>query len=213
MKISSSIKYILLLVPFVLYMTSCVTVKDLRSPNTQFLTKRGYTFPDSTKETNISGKPSQWPDTLYYNTMYKARHLGSLTIPITFSSIQISNGDAIVSPNVSLGIGYTWFYGDFIFDEDDKMTVDPTFFYGVLADAGIENNFSLNRLAGFFAGGFVGVGAFTLFAGYDIINKYPLVGIGGRVDFFTISQKFLHVFGKVHEVRRHKSIAQPITGE
>jgi hypothetical protein len=204
-------KYFLLLLGCSVFAISCVIEKDTRSPNTQFLTKRGYSFPDSTKEITTSGK--QWPDTLYYNTMYRSKLMGSLTIPITFSSIEITNGDAVVSPNVSLGLGYTWFYGDFIFNEDDKMTVDPTFFFGVLGDAGIENDFSLNRLAGFFTGGFIGFGAFTLFGGYDIINKYPLVGIGGRVDFYTISQKFLHVFGKVHAVRKHKSISLPLTGE
>jgi len=198
---------------FILIVSTSIAQQDLRNPNTKFLTKRGYSFPDSARTNDIPGKPNQWPDTLYYNTMYKATIMGSLTIPITFSSIEISNGDAIVSPNVSLGLGYTWFYGDFIFNENDKMTVEPTFFFGLLGDAGIENNFSLNRLAGFFAGGFVGVGAFTLFGGYDVINHYPLVGLGGRVDFFTISQKYLHIFGKVHEVRKHKSIAKPITGE
>lgn len=198
---------------FSVFAISLATGQDDRNPIAKFLTKRGYTFPDSTRKNNLSGKVSQWPDTLYYNTMYKAKLLGSFTIPITFSSIEITNGEAVVSPNVSLGLGYTWFYGDFIFNEDEKITVDPTFFFGVIADAGIENNFSLNKLAGFFTGGFIGFGAFTLFGGYDLINRYPLVGIGGRVDFFTISQNFLHIFGKVHEVRKHKSIAQPITGE
>jgi hypothetical protein len=198
---------------FLLFSVSIVTAQDDRSPISIFLTKRGYTFPDSTKKKNLSGKVSQWPDTLYYNTLYKCRIMGSLTVPITFTSIELTNGDALITPNISLGLGYTWFYGNFMFNEDDKITVFPTFFMGILGDAGIENNFSLNRLAGFFTGGFIGIGAFTLFAGYDIINKYPLAGIGGRVDFFTISQNFLHVFGKVHEVRKHKSIALPITGE
>ncbi|HTB07387.1 MAG TPA: hypothetical protein VK806_10590 [Bacteroidia bacterium] len=206
-------KHLFPLLLFLVFISSGVVGQDLRNPNTKFLTKRGYTFPDSTKKYAMSGKISQWPDTMYYNTMYRAKLMGSLTIPITFSSIEISNGNAVVSPNVSLGLGYTWFYGDFVFNEDDKMTVYPTFFFGVIGDAGIENNFSLNKLAGFFAGGFVGIGAFTLFGGYDIINKYALIGLGGRVDFFTISQKFLHVFGKVEEVRKHKSIALPITGE
>ena len=206
-------KHFLLIPLFAVFINSFADAQDTRNPNTKFLTKRGYNFPDSGEKNDLPGKVSQWPDTLYYNTMYRARLMGSLTIPITFSSVQISNGDAIVSPNVSLGMGYTWFYGDFIFNENDKMTIEPTFFFGVLGDAGIENNFSLNKLAGFFAGGFIGIGAFTLFAGYDVINRYPLVGLGGRVDFYTISQKFLHVFGKVHEVRKHKSIALPITGE
>ncbi len=207
-------KYYLYFLLFSVFISSiAIGQQDTRNPNTKFLTKRGYSFPDSGKNNALPGKPSQWPDTLYYNTTYKATLMGSLTIPITFSSIEISNGDAIVSPNVSLGLGYTWFYGDFIFNENDKITVDPTFFFGLLGDAGIENNFSLNRLAGFFAGGFVGIGSFTLFGGYDVINRYPLVGLGGRVDFFTISQKFLHVFGKVHEVRKHKSTDKIITGE
>jgi hypothetical protein len=206
-------KYFFLLFLVTAFITSCITEKDLRNPNTKFLTKRGYTFPDSTKNYALADKNVQWPDTLFYNTMYKAKLMGSLTIPITFSSIEITSGKAIVSPNVSLGLGYTWFYGDFVFNEDDKLTVSPTFFFGVLGDAGIENDFSLNRLAGFFTGGFVGIGAFTLFGGYDVINRYPLIGLGGRVDFFTISQKFLHVFGKVRPIRKHKSIALPITGE
>ncbi len=206
-------KSIFTILCFLMFATFIVSGQDNRNPIAKFLTKRGYTFPDSTRNKEFSGKPKQWPDTLYYNTMYTSKLLGSFTIPITFSSIEITNGNAIVSPNVSLGLGYTWFHGDFIFNEDEKITIDPTFFFGVLADAGIENNFSLNRLAGLFAGGFIGVGSFTLFGGYDIINKYPLIGLGGRVDFFTISQNFLHVIGKVHEVRKHKSIAQPITGE
>jgi hypothetical protein len=206
-------KHLLSLLLFFILLSTIVVGQDTRNPNTKFLTKRGYNFPDSGRKNSLPGKKSQWPDTVFYNTMYKPRLMGSLTIPITFTSIQLENESAIVSPNISLGMGYTWFYGDFIFNEYDKMTIEPTFFFGVLGDAGIENNFSLNKLAGFFAGGFVGFGAFTLFVGYDIINKYPLAGIGGRVDFFTISQKFLHVFGKVKEVRKHKSIALPITGE
>jgi hypothetical protein len=206
-------KQFLLFTLLLILVHAATNAQDTRNPNTKFLTKRGYSFPDSAKANTLPPTVSQWPDTLYYNTMYKAPIMGSLTIPITFSSIEISNGDAIVSPNVSLGIGYTWFFGNFVFNEDDKMTVYPTFFFGVLCDAGIENNFSLNKLAGFFTGGFIGFGAFTLFGGYDIINRYPLIGLGGRVDFFTISQNFLHVFGKVSEVRKHKTIARPITGE
>jgi hypothetical protein len=206
-------KYFISLLLFSIFLNTIVVGQDTRNPNTKFLTKRGYNFPDSGNKNTVVGKRNQWPDTVFYNTTYKPRLMGSLTIPITFTSIQLENESAIVSPNISLGMGYTWFYGDFIFNEDDKMTIEPTFFFGVLGDAGIENNFSLKKLAGFFAGGFVGFGAFTLFVGYDIINRYPLAGIGGRVDFYTISQKFLHVFGKVREVRKHKSIALPITGE
>ncbi len=91
--------------------------------------------------------------------------------------------------------------------------MDPTFYFGLITDAGLENNFSFNKLASFFTGGFIGVGAFTLFIGYDIINKSPSLGVGGRIDFYTVSQNLLHIIGKVHEARKHKSIAPRITGE
>jgi hypothetical protein len=187
--------------------------QETNSPIVQFLTKRGYTFPDSLKKNNLPDSLQQWPDTLYYNTPYKARRLGSMTIPVSFSNIEISKGNYEVSPTISIGFGYTWFWGDFIFNENDKITVDPTVFYGLIANAGLENNFSFNKLAGFFTGGFIGIGSFTFFGGYDIINKSPSIGVGGRIDFYTVSQKFLHIYGKVHPVRKHKKINPSITAE
>ena len=29
---------------------------------------------------------------------------------------------------MGVGLGYTWFWGDFIFNENDKITVDPKVF-------------------------------------------------------------------------------------
>jgi hypothetical protein len=206
-------KFILAVIGLLILSVSFAMAQDTRSPNSKFLDKRGYTFPDSVNTNILPRESKQWPDTLYYSTMYKARLMGSLTIPITFSSVRLSNGEAIVGSNFSLGLGYTWFYGNFVFNEDDKMTISPTFFFGVLGAAGIGTESSFSKIGGFLVGGFIGVGAFTLFGGYDLINRYALVGIGARVDFFTFSQKFLHVFGKVHEMRKHKTIAKPITGE
>ncbi|HTB30607.1 MAG TPA: hypothetical protein VK808_01190 [Bacteroidia bacterium] len=209
-------KLLLVVFSFCFFIYSSVAGQDLFTPDKRpiptFLIKRGYEFPDSVKRNHFAAN-HQWPDTLYYNTAYKSKLLGSLTIPISFSNIELSHGNYLVSPTISLGIGYTWFFGDFIFNENDKITVDPTFYFGLIANAGLENNFSFNKLAGFFTGGFIGVGAFTLFGGYDVINKSPSLGVGGRIDFYTVSQKFLHVIGKVHEVRKHKSIAPKITGE
>jgi hypothetical protein len=99
----------------------------------------------------------QWPDTLYYNTAYKGSLLGSVTIPISLSSIEIAKGNYKVSLTVSLGLGYTWFWGDFILNENDKVTVDPKVFFGLIANVGLENNFTFNKLAGLFTGGFVGL--------------------------------------------------------
>ncbi len=183
------------------------SAQDSVSPINTFLLRKGYQFPDSTKKVSNS----QWPDTLYYNTPYKGNLLGSLTIPISFSSIEIAKGNYVVSPTVSLGLGYCWFWGDFIFNENDKIAVDPKIYFGVIGNAGLENNFSFNKLASFLAGGFIGVSTFTLFGGYDVINKSPSLGVGGRIDFYNISQKYLHILGKIKPVRKHRKIAPIIT--
>ena len=194
-----------------LVISSSVFGQEEKSPTIKFLNKRGYNFPDTSR--NIPECHKKWPDTLYYNTVYKARLLGSPTIPISFSKIEHINGKYLVTPSISIGYGYTWFFGDFIFNEDDKITVDPTFFFGLIGDVGLQNDFSLNKLASIFTGGFVGFGSFSLFAGYDYILKSPSIGLGGRVDLFTLSQNFLNPIGKVREARKHKSVALPIGNE
>ena len=196
----------LLFVLFSLISLIAAGQEDSLSPITKFLLDRDYHFPDARQRTYNT----QWPDTLYYNTPYKSKLLGSITIPISFSSIEILKGQYSVSPTVSLGLGYTWFWGDFIFNENDKITVDPKFFFGLIGNAGLENNFSFNKLASFLAGGFIGIGSFTLFGGYDVINKSPSLGVGGRIDLYTLSQNTLHIIGKVRPVRKHRRIAPMI---
>lgn len=181
------------------------------SPIVNFLIKRKYQFPDSVKKGIVVDSFPQWPDTIYYNTMYTAARLGCATIPISFSNIELARGNAEVSPTVGVGFGYSWFHGKFLFNENDKITIDPTFFYGFIANAGLENNLSFNQLASFTMGAFIGVVNFTLFGGYDFINRSPTIGLGGRIDFYTISQKYLNVYGRVREVRKRKKIALPVT--
>ena len=113
--------------------------------------------------------------------------MGSVTIPFFFSNIEITKGSFLVSPTVNLGLGYTWFWGDFIFNENDKITVDPKVFFGVMANTGLENGLDLRR-GGLFTGGFIGVSSFTLIFGWDIINQSPSLGVGGRIDFYSISR-------------------------
>lgn len=208
-------KSLLLFFCFSFFLILSVRAQDINSsdkrPIPVFLEKRGYVFPDSTKGKDTTGN-KQWPDTLYYNTPYKAKSFGSVTIPFFFSSIELAKGNIIVNPTANLGLGYTWFSGDFIFNENDKITVDPKVFYGLFANTGIQNGLNLKN-GGLFVAGFVGVSSFNLSFGYDIINKSPSIGVGGRIDFYSISQKYLHVLGKVHEERKHKSIAPRITGE
>lgn len=187
--------------------------EEEKSPIVNFLKQRGYSFARREARLAIPDSLKKWPDTLYYNTVYRATLLGSPTIPISFSKIEHVNGKYQVSPSISLGYGYTWFKGDFIFNENDKITIDPTFFFGVIGDIGLQNDFALDKLASVFTGGFIGFGAFSLFGGYDFITNSASVGLGGRIDLFTISQNFMKPIGNVRELRKHKSVAIPISNE
>jgi hypothetical protein len=206
-------KRILLLSFLLLATTSIICGQSDKSPIVKYLLKRGYIFPDSTKTIDRTNSLQKWPDTLYYNTVYKSPLLESPTIPIPFSSVEYIGGQYIVSPTISIGYGYTWFFGDFIFNENDKITVDPVFSFGVIADAALQNNFRLNKLAGFTTDLFIGFGPFSLFAGYDIINHSASIGLGARLDLYTVSQNSLHPVGMVKSVRKHKKLARPIQNE
>src|ERR1700741_4296209 len=163
-------KYTLLLALSLLLFNTNIKAQDDVSPIVKYLIKRGYVFPDSSIGVMHRDSTKKWPDTLYYNTVYKAPLFGSPTIPIPFSSIEYVNGQYDVSPTISLGYGYTWFFGDFIFNENDKITVDPIFFFGIIGDAALKNNFSLNKITGFTGDLFIGLGPLSLFMGYDFIN-------------------------------------------
>jgi hypothetical protein len=188
--------------------------QEEKSPITEYLYKRKYQFPDSSRTgPTLPDGLKKWPDTLFYNTVYKARLLGSPTIPISFSRIEKVNGNYIVTPTIAIGYGYTWFYGDFIFNENDKISINPTFSFGLLTDIALQNNFSFEKIAGLFVGGFIGVSSFSIFFGYDFISSSGSMGLGGRIDLYTISQIYLKPIGKVRESRRHKSIAPMISEE
>jgi hypothetical protein len=183
-----------------------------KSPTVEFLNKRGYSF-DRSKIATLKGGVKKWPDTLYYNTVYRSKLLGSPTIPISFSKIESVKGRYVVSPTLSIGYGYEWFFGDFIFNETDKIMVEPTFFFGVIADVGIQNDFNLTKPASFFTGIFIGFASFNIFAGYDYLSHSSSIGLGGRFDVYTFHQNSLKPFGKVEEKRRHKTGTIPIRNE
>jgi hypothetical protein len=192
-----------------LFSYSGLQAQDEKSPTVEFLNKRRYIFPT----TENPHPNTKWPDTLHYNTAYRATLLGSPTIPISFSRVEMKNGSYEVSPTISIGYGYTWFWGQFIFHEDDKIVVDPKVNFGLVADVALQNDFDLKKPAGLFVGGFVGVTAFSLFFGYDVVARSPTLGLGGRIDVYTLSQNSLRPVGKVREVRRHKRAATVITNE
>lgn len=206
-------KAICLFVFSAIFIAKIANAQEEKSPTVKFLNKRGYTFTDSSTVNSRTKSLQKWPDTLYYNTSYRATLLGSPTIPISFSQIVLVKGKFVVVPAISIGLGYTWFIGKFSFNENDKITIDPVFFFGLFADVGLQNDFSLNKFTSIFTGGFIGFGAFTFFGGYDYLSKSPSIGLGGRIDLFTISQICLKPFGKVREVRKHKKKAIPISNE
>ena len=197
----------------ILIVTGVKGQENEKSPIAKFLIKRGYSFPEEGEKNAQADSLKQWPDTMYYNTTYRATLLGSPTIPISFSRIEYVDGEYQVSPSISLGYGYTWFFGDFILNENDKITVDPGFLFGVIGDIGLQNNFSFKKLAGVFLGGFIGYGSFSLFGGYDFIGNSPTIGLGGRIDLYSVHQISLKPFGKVREVRKHKAIAPRVADE
>jgi hypothetical protein len=190
-----------------------VTYGQETDPMIRFLFKRGYSFPDTAGVKVMPDSMKQWPDTLYYNTVYKPKYMRSPTIPISFSKVEYVPGQGYqVVPVISLGFGYTWFFGDFIFNETDKVTVEPTVYFGVVADGGLQSDFRIQQLSfnpyrylgSIFAGGFVGFGSFSLFIGWDFVSHGPSIGIGGRVDLYTINQKFLKPIGKIITIRKHR---------
>ena len=194
------------------YSVSSAQVEE-KTPIVEYLYKRGYNFPVSGKEDTIPDSMKQWPDSVYYNTAYHATLLGTPVIPLSFTRIVYVNGKYQVSPSISIGYGYSWFVGDFIFNENDKISVDPKIFFGPMADVGLQNDFSFNKLTGVFMGGFVGINAFSLFFGYDFISNAATLGVGGRIDLYSIHQNSLKPFGKVREVRKHKTIAPLVIDE
>ncbi|MEO5572801.1 MAG: hypothetical protein ABIT08_07885 [Bacteroidia bacterium] len=200
----------LLITAVLLYPILNLNAQGNKSPTYKFLVKRNYTFPDSISTDSLNRK---WPDTLYYNTVYRSKVLASPTIPISFSRVVLINGKYEVTPTISIGYGYAWFLGTFYFNETDKISVDPTLYFGLMADISLQNNLSLDKLTGLFTGVFVGLSSFTFFGGYDYITQGPILGIGGRIDLYTLRQSYLKPVGKVWEERPHKTGALPIRNE
>src|SRR4051812_42996045 len=91
--------------------SACAFAQEEKNPVVEFLTKRGYTFPDSNKVNTQPDSLKKWPDTVYYNTTYKSKLLGTPTIPISFSRLELVDGKYVLSPTISIGYGYAWFRG------------------------------------------------------------------------------------------------------
>ena len=184
-----------------------------KSPTAAFLEKRGYSFPPPNAPKAAPGPEEKWPKIVYYNTEYKARLLGSPTIPYSFAKIERNNGQFQVSPVISAGLGYAFFFGDFIFHETDKIAIDQNFAFGAVALFGVQNNFNLNKLASIVTAGFVGLGPVALYFGFDYLTQSFSLEFGQRIDFSTLSQNFLNPIGRVRPTRPPKPTAIPIAND
>ena len=197
-------KKILSIIIIILCAISIGYAQQDKSPLFKFLHKRGYRFAG----TDTSGKNDQWPDTIYYNTIYKSTLLGSPTIPFSFSSIDLSSGNFALNSAIKIGYGYTWFLGDFTFNENDELTIRQSFSFGFDADFDFKHSFITGRpTSSFVVGGFIGLQTFSLFGGYDFLEKTTTLGIVTRIDIYTIFQPSLKPFGKIRELRGHRKEA------
>jgi hypothetical protein len=182
-------------------------------PTVTFLQKRGYVFPPPGAAPTTAPPQEKWPEVVYYNTEYKSPLLGSLSIPYSFAKIERNGGKFQVSPVISLGLAYNFFFGDFIFGENDRILTDQSFCFGPMALAGVQNDFNLNKFTSIVTGGFIGLGPISLFFGYDYFTNSFSLEFGQRVDFYLLSQNFLNPIGRVHPVRNPKSTAIPVKYE
>jgi hypothetical protein len=184
---------------------STINAQQDKTPLFRFLHKRGYRFNDSIP----SAQCGKWCDTLYYNTIYRATLLGSPTIPFSFSNITFDQqGNYALNTALKFGYGYSWFLGDFTFNEADQITIRQTIAFGFAGDFGLQNSFlTAKSTTSFVAGAFIGLQTFSLFFGYDFIEKSSVFGLVTRLDLYTIFPALLKPFGKVRELSGHRKEA------
>jgi hypothetical protein len=196
---------ILLLAAIFLLTVFVTKAQQDKTPLFKFLHKRGYRF----LNTNPSKSCDKWCDTLFYNTIYRATLLGSPTIPFSFSSVAFDKkGNYSLNSAIKLGYGYTWFFGDFTFNESDQITIRQAFAFGLEGDFDLQNSFLSGKgTTSFVAGGFIGLQTFSLFLGYDLIQKTSVFGLVTRMDLYTIFPSMLKPFGKVRELSGHRKEA------
>ncbi len=202
-------KYIAIALIFVF--SAVLYSQEKESSVIRFLKKRGYVSPQQILSNRALKPNPNWPDIVFYDTPYTCSLLGSPTLPLTFSRIEFKGADYKLGTTMSLGYGYTWFVGDFRLERNGKILVDPQFFFGVAADIGLKNDFNSDKVtAGATLGCFAGIKSFSVFGGYDILAKSWTVGIGTRIDIFTLSQESVIPFGKVSSLSEIESDAIPV---
>jgi hypothetical protein len=190
--------------------------QENQTASEKFLSRYYSISTDTTRELKYfsaikSANDPKWPSTMYYNTEYTAGLFGTPTIPITFNRLQIKDGKAQLGTSISMGVGYTWFFGDFTFLEDGSIKVDHQFLLGIAGDFSIQGSPNEAEIkTGATLGGFLGFKQISLFAGYDFVNKSYPVGIGARLDFFSLSSDKFYPYGTIRPVREPRTDAKII---
>jgi hypothetical protein len=135
------------------------------------------------------------------------------SVPINFSKMDIKDGKAKIGPAMTIGYGYTWFFGNFTMNENQTINADPKFTFGLAADAGVKQDpesTGKGAEGAFSVGGFLGVKNFSLLASYDFITKSVSFGLGGRFDFFTLNNGSLDVYGHVEPLYPNYKKDKPV---
>ncbi|NPV01493.1 MAG: hypothetical protein HPY53_08945 [Brevinematales bacterium] len=164
-----------------------------------------------------NAQETKWPKVLYYNTPYCGGLLGTPTIPISFSRLVYSpdTKELYLEPSFSIGVGYTFFTGEFYFTEDNKININPYFLFGFSLDIGARNE-SAEKATVFSVtpGAFIGFSSFSLYVGCELMSRQWVLGIGFRLDFFSLDNSRFHVYGdKVIPVYGYPNNAKPINTE
>jgi hypothetical protein len=149
---------------------------------------------------------------MYYNTAYTSPIMGTPSIPVTFNRIDYKDGRASQGATLSLGLGYTLFFGSFTIEEDGSFKVDPQILFGVAATGDLKpaDPQGGGTQSGFTVGFFAGIKFIQAFIGHDFVNNATVVGLGSRIDAFNLTQAALWPYGSVQELYPHDPDAKVV---
>jgi hypothetical protein len=129
--------------------------------------------------------------------------IGSTTLPVTFSRIELKDGEYSIGSPISLGAGYTWMWGKVGFNEDNVMYLEPQFFFGCALDVGVKPDEKGDLLGGLSVNGFLGFNKVSLNVGYDIINGNMFFGLGTKIDLLIMKNSKAYT---IHRIWKNPSV-------
>ncbi|HLP51398.1 MAG TPA: hypothetical protein VK154_10970 [Chitinophagales bacterium] len=118
------------------------------------------------------------------------------SFPVSFGRLEQDNaGNWRIGAQLTLGASYYLVVGKAFLNDNGTTQVEPYFSIGAHIDGGLSQNTETAGVVGNLnVGGSVGFYKYinVLFA-YDVLNKTPVFGLGGRVDLFS----FTHGSGSI----------------